>query len=54
VLDEARGRAVATGVEVTLHGCAGNPMQVLCEVATGEDADLIIVGNRGMKGARRG
>jgi nucleotide-binding universal stress UspA family protein len=53
VLDQARGRAVADGVDVTVHGCAGNPAQVLVDVASGEGADLIVVGNRGMKGARR-
>jgi nucleotide-binding universal stress UspA family protein len=53
VLDEARGRAAADGVDVTVHPCAGNPADVLVSVAAGEGADLIVVGNRGMKGARR-
>jgi nucleotide-binding universal stress UspA family protein len=53
VLDQARGRAVAEGVEVTTHPCAGSPSEVLVSVALGEGADLIVVGNRGMKGARR-
>ena len=53
VLEEARGRAAAEGIDVSLHPCAGNPANVLVDVATGEAADLIVVGNRGMKGARR-
>ena len=53
VLAEARGRAAAEGVEATVHPCAGNPADVLVDVAAGEGADLIVVGNRGMKGARR-
>ncbi|MEA3055668.1 MAG: hypothetical protein QOD30_1100 [Actinomycetota bacterium] len=53
VLEEARGRAAAEGVEVTVHPCAGNPADVLVDIAAGEGADLIVVGNRGMKGARR-
>jgi nucleotide-binding universal stress UspA family protein len=53
VLEEARGRALAQGVGVTVHGCMGNPAEVLCDVAAGEGADLIVVGNRGMRGVRR-
>lgn len=53
VLDEARGRARADGVDVTVHPCAGSPADVLVSIAEGEQADLIIVGNRGMKGVRR-
>jgi len=53
VLDEARGRARAAGVEVTVHACAGSPAETIMQVADGEDADLIVVGNRGMKGVRR-
>lgn len=53
VLAEARQRALAEGVSVTLHPCAGSPADVLVSIAEGERADLIVVGNRGMKGARR-
>jgi nucleotide-binding universal stress UspA family protein len=53
VLEEARGRAASEGIDVAVHGCTGNPAAVLVDVASGEGADLIVVGNRGMKGARR-
>ena len=53
VLDEATQRAKANGVEVTVHACTGAPADTLVSVAESEDADLIIVGNRGMKGVRR-
>jgi nucleotide-binding universal stress UspA family protein len=53
VLEEARTRAVADGVDVTVHPATGTPADVLISVAEGEHADLIVVGNRGMKGARR-
>jgi nucleotide-binding universal stress UspA family protein len=53
VLDEAKARAGAEGVEVVTHPCTGSPAETLVTVAAGEGADLIVVGNRGMKGARR-
>ena len=53
VLEQARERAVAAGVDVAVHGCTGTPADVLVSLAEGENADLIVVGNRGMKGARR-
>jgi nucleotide-binding universal stress UspA family protein len=41
------------GVEPTLHLAAGDPAQVIIETADKIGADLVVVGNRGMKGARR-
>jgi nucleotide-binding universal stress UspA family protein len=41
------------GLHVRAHVAGGDPSAVLCEVAQREGADLIVVGNRGMKGARR-
>jgi len=38
---------------VKIHGKAGAPADAICEVAAEVDADLIIVGNKGMKGVRR-
>lgn len=48
-------RAVAgiEGVEVVTHARPGMPGQALCEVASEEKADVLVVGNRGMHGARR-
>lgn len=53
VLDEAKGRAAAKGVDVATHACVGSPAESLVTIAEGENADVIVVGNRGMKGARR-
>jgi len=41
------------GVEAETHQAVGNPVTVVLDVATQVDADLIVVGNRGMVGTRR-
>jgi nucleotide-binding universal stress UspA family protein len=41
------------GVEPILHGVKGAPADVLLKTAADVSADLIVVGNRGMKGVRR-
>lgn len=41
------------GVSVRGHVCAGDPAQALMAVAENESAGMIVVGNRGMHGARR-
>jgi nucleotide-binding universal stress UspA family protein len=38
---------------VDTHAKAGSPADAICEVATDVQADLIVVGNKGMSGARR-
>lgn len=43
----------ADDIEVECHARPGNPAEVIVEVARHIGADLIIVGNRGMNGARR-
>jgi nucleotide-binding universal stress UspA family protein len=40
-------------VEPVLHLAKGDPADVIIETANKIDADLIVVGNRGMRGARR-
>ena len=42
-----------SGVKVTVHVRAGTAADVLLDVAAEVKADLLIVGNRGMSGARR-
>jgi nucleotide-binding universal stress UspA family protein len=42
-----------SGVTVTAHARSGDPARVIVDVATSVDADLVVVGNKGMKGARR-
>src|SRR3989442_10932872 len=41
------------GVKVVLHACAGDPAEAIVAVAEEQHAHLIVVGNRGMRGARR-
>ncbi len=41
------------GVEVECHVCAGEAADALMSVAQNESATMIVVGNRGMHGARR-
>ena len=46
-------RAQALGVPTETHPVPGDPADALIRVAADADADLIVVGNRGMTGARR-
>jgi nucleotide-binding universal stress UspA family protein len=46
-------KAAADGVKVEAHVCPGGAAEALIELAEKTNADLIIVGNRGMKGKRR-
>jgi nucleotide-binding universal stress UspA family protein len=41
------------GVEPVLHGAKGDPSNILIAKAEEVGADLVVVGNRGMKGVRR-
>jgi nucleotide-binding universal stress UspA family protein len=52
-LADAAGPFRERGVEVALHACAGDPAERIVSVAEEQRARLIIVGNRGMRGARR-
>jgi nucleotide-binding universal stress UspA family protein len=52
----ARGAAqtgTAVGVAVECHTAPGDPADVLVEVARSVDADVLVVGNRGMRGTGR-
>jgi nucleotide-binding universal stress UspA family protein len=53
LLKEAESHAKASGVEVSTHAIGGEPADAIIDVADEYDADLIVVGNRGMAGARR-
>ena len=53
VLADLASRARTASVEAKIHGKAGSPADAICEVAAEVGADLIIVGNKGMKGVRR-
>jgi nucleotide-binding universal stress UspA family protein len=43
----------AKGVEVETHAREGDPADAILDVAEEQEADLIIVGNKGMTGAKR-
>jgi nucleotide-binding universal stress UspA family protein len=45
--------ARAHGLEPVLHHVGGDPAEAIIETAANIKADLVVVGNRGMKGARR-
>jgi nucleotide-binding universal stress UspA family protein len=53
LLDDLASDARLVGVDVTVHSEPGHPAHVILQVANEVDADLIVVGNKGMKGARR-
>ena len=52
-LDTASGGAKEEGVEVKTHPREGDPADAILDVAEEVGADLIVVGNKGMTGARR-
>jgi nucleotide-binding universal stress UspA family protein len=53
LLDQALTGVDTDGVGVTAHARQGDAADVLIDVASELRADLIVVGNRGMTGARR-
>jgi nucleotide-binding universal stress UspA family protein len=52
-LEEATGIAQEAGVTVKPHARQGDPADAILDVAEETKADLIVVGNKGMTGARR-
>lgn len=53
ILDAAAAAAKREGLEVQTHPVEGNPADAILTVAEETGADLIVVGNKGMTGARR-
>lgn len=53
VLDAAAAVAKKEGIEVQTHPVEGDPGEAILNVAEETKADLIVVGNKGMTGARR-
>jgi nucleotide-binding universal stress UspA family protein len=45
--------AEAAGVEVTPHTHEGDPAEAILDTANEENADLIVVGDRGLSGVQR-
>jgi nucleotide-binding universal stress UspA family protein len=52
-LDNAAGPARSAGVDTTTHAREGDPADAILDVAEETKADLIVVGNKGMTGAKR-
>jgi nucleotide-binding universal stress UspA family protein len=52
-LEEAANDIQAAGVEVETHAREGDPADAILDVAEEQGVDLIVVGNKGMTGAKR-
>jgi nucleotide-binding universal stress UspA family protein len=53
IVERAATPARDEGVTVATHTLIGSAAQALCDLAESVGADLIVVGNRGMRGGRR-
>jgi nucleotide-binding universal stress UspA family protein len=54
LLEQARGEAAGAGVaNVETYACQGDAADAIIDVAEEQRADLIVVGNKGMTGAKR-
>ncbi|MFI5041788.1 MAG: universal stress protein [Acidimicrobiales bacterium] len=53
VLERAAQAGTRIGVDVEAHLHTGDPANALIETAKKVDADLVVVGNKGMSGVRR-
>ena len=53
VLDGVAGTARAIGVEAECYARRGDPAEAILDVAEEQEADLIVVGSKGMHGSRR-
>ena len=52
-LEAGEGAIKESGVEVETHAREGDPADAILDVAEEQGADLIVVGNKGMTGAKR-
>jgi nucleotide-binding universal stress UspA family protein len=52
-LDAAAAIAAEAGASVTVHALGGDPADALLSLCEQVHADLLVIGNRGMQGARR-
>jgi nucleotide-binding universal stress UspA family protein len=53
ILESAAASAKQQGIDVQMHAVQDDPADAILNVAEETDADLIVVGNKGMTGARR-
>jgi len=51
--ESAASHARTKGVAVTTHVVRGNPADEIIAVAAKEGVDVVVVGNKGMRGAKR-
>jgi nucleotide-binding universal stress UspA family protein len=52
-LDAAAAIAAEAGASATVHALGGDPADALLSLCEQVHADLLVIGNRGMQGARR-
>jgi nucleotide-binding universal stress UspA family protein len=53
LLNELKAMGKKSSIKTEVHAATGEPAEAICRVALRIGADLIIVGNKGMRGARR-
>ena len=53
VLSQAEKAHAKSGVSIKTQTVSGDPADMICEVAEREGVDLIVIGNKGMTGAKR-
>jgi nucleotide-binding universal stress UspA family protein len=53
VLERAGRQVRDAGVKVETHAAPGSAAEAIIQVAEGQQADLIVIGSKGMAGARR-
>ena len=53
VLDKAAAEAKKSKVDVVTHPREGDPADAILDVAEENNADLVLIGNKGMTGAKR-
>ena len=53
LLSETASQVAKDGIEVATYARQGDPADAILDVAEEQNADLIIVGNKGMTGAKR-
>jgi len=53
MLEEVRRQHAGPGVKITTHAVGYDPITAIVDVAKAQQADLIVVGNKGMQGTKR-
>jgi nucleotide-binding universal stress UspA family protein len=53
LLNDLAAIAKERGLEFQVHAATGDPAAAIIHIAEQENADLVVVGNKGMKGTRR-